>query len=190
MQKERNAPVLGLALAAALVALPAQLVAQDRPQQQQQQQQQQQTCTAQIMPAQVEAGSNAERVMVTLNQPVGEITGVEAAEGSNIELASAADLPRTPLASGDQPRVGGDQPSVGDQPRPGGDQPRAGGDQPRAGGDQPQAGAGQPRPQPISSGDAENQWVVYLNLSEAEAGAHELTFNTRQGQCTGRIMVQ
>jgi hypothetical protein len=149
MQNERSSSMLGLALAAALVALPAQLVAQDVPQPQPQEPQQQQTCTAQIQPAQVEAGSNAERVTVTLQQPVGEITGVEGAEGSNIELAAETDLPRTPLA-----------------------------------------GADQPRPQPISMGDAENQWVVYLNLSEAEAGSHELTFNTGEGQCTARLMIQ
>jgi hypothetical protein len=149
MQKERSGSLLGLALATALIALPAQLIAQDLPQQQPQQQQQQQACTAQIQPAQVQAGSNAERVTVTLDQPVGEITGVEAAEGSNIELANAEDLPRTPLAGPDQPR-----------------------------------------PEPISMGEGENSWTVYLNLSEAEAGSHELTFNTAQGECTARIMVQ
>jgi hypothetical protein len=148
MQKERSASLLGLALATALVALPAQINAQDLPQQQPQQQQQEQ-CTAQIQPAQVQAGAAAERVTVTLQQPVGAITGVEAPEGSNIELASAEDLPRTPLAGPDEPR-----------------------------------------PEPISMGEAENQWTVYLNLSEAEAGSHELTFNTAQGQCTARIMVQ
>ena len=137
MQKERSTSLLGLALAAAVVALPVE--AQDRPQQPQQQQQQQ-ACT--IQPAQVQAGSEAERVTVTLNRPGAEITGLEAPEGSNIELASEENIPRTPLA-----------------------------------------GADQPRPEPISMGEAENQWVVYLNLSDAEAGSHELTFTLGgQGQ--------
>lgn len=165
MHNERSSPLLGLTMAAALIALPAQLVGQDVPQQQQQQAQQQ-ACTAQVQPMQVRGGGEAERVTVTLSQPGAEITGFEAPEGSNIELASTENIPRSPLA-----------------------------------------GADQPRPEPIGQGEAENQWVVYLDLSDAESGTHELTFTIQQqgqqarpgqpdqpasqlSQCTASIMVQ
>jgi hypothetical protein len=81
-----------LALAAALVAAP--LDAQDRPAQQQQQEQ----CTATITPAQVQAGQAAQRLTVSVNRDVGEISRLQAAD-SGIVLAQARDLPRTDLAA-------------------------------------------------------------------------------------------
>jgi hypothetical protein len=133
--------LMGLALAAALVTVPSSVSAQDAPQPQV-------ACTAQIQPASVAAGTTAVPVRITVSQTIGEVTGVEAAEGSGIALASASDLPRQPLAGGAEP------------------------------------------PRPIAMGDAENQWVVFLNLADAEAGSHEVTFTSDRGQCAGRLTIQ
>jgi hypothetical protein len=50
--------------------------------------------------------------------------------------------------------------------------------------------AGQPAPRPIAMGDAANKWVVYLNVSGAQAGRHELTFRSGRGQCTAQLTVR
>jgi hypothetical protein len=149
MGNHRKPSGLGLALAVALVALPTHVAAQATPEPQQQQPTdlQQEACSAQLMPVQVEAGEAATQVTITVSQPIGEVTGVEAPEGSGIRLASAADLPRTPLAAPDE------------------------------------------APEPIRMGDAANTWIVYLNLADAEAGQHELTFNSSRGDCTAQITV-
>lgn len=49
--------------------------------------------------------------------------------------------------------------------------------------------AGDPPRRPIRMGEAPNQWSVWLNLSEAEAGTHEVTFQSAEGQCTASITV-
>ena len=77
------------ALAAALVAVPSVAYAQ---------------CTAQVSPAQVSAGERAVPVSITVSEPIGEITTVQAAESSGITLAAASDLPREPLAAGSAPQ--------------------------------------------------------------------------------------
>lgn len=122
-----------LALAAA-AALPAQLAAQE--------------CTARLDPAQVEPGSKAVAVNVTVSAPVGPLTGVQAPEASGIALASPADLPRTEMA----------------------------------------ASGGEARP--IKMGERENVWIVWLNLAEAEAGSHAITFAGREGACSGSLAVR
>ena len=78
----RSTAVLGLA--AALVALPVDLRAQE--------------CTATITPAQVQAGQQAVRLNVRFSEDVGELNRLQAAD-SGIALAEAGDLPRTNLAA-------------------------------------------------------------------------------------------
>jgi hypothetical protein len=94
MQPQRKTSLLGIALAAALVGLPASLMAQ------QPGQQQQEACTARISPTQLAAGEAATQVTITVSQPIGEVTGVDGGE-SGITLAEASALPRTPLAGPD-----------------------------------------------------------------------------------------
>jgi hypothetical protein len=102
MQQQKKISIFGLALAAAFVALPGQATAQI-PAQPQPQPQTQEQCQAQVSPAQLQAGARAAEVRITVSQPIGDVTGVEAGN-SGIELASAEDLPRTPLANPDQPQ--------------------------------------------------------------------------------------
>jgi hypothetical protein len=142
MQKDRKLSHLGLALA--LVAVPG-FVAAQTPQQQQQPAQQAAACT--IQPSTVQAEGRATPITVTVGQQFGEVTGVTAPAASGITLATASDLPREPLATG------------------------------------------QPAPRPIAMGDGANKWVVYLNVAEAEAGRHELTFRSARGQCTAQLTV-
>jgi hypothetical protein len=145
MQSHKKISILGLALATAAVALPGQVAAQDPAQDPAQFPTQQQQCQAQVSPAQVAAGERAAEVRITVSEPIGEVTGLQAG-ASGIQLAAAEDLPRTPLAADDAP-------------------------------------------QPIRMGDAENQWVVYLNTTGAQAGQHELTFELASGTCTGQVTV-
>lgn len=44
--------------------------------------------------------------------------------------------------------------------------------------------------QPITQGEGENNWVIWLDLSEAEPGSHELTLTSSEGECTANITVQ
>ena len=141
MKGPNHTSLLGLILAGALAAVPSHVAAQAAPQQQQ-------SCTAEITPGAVEAGARAVPVTITVSQPIGEVTGVRAAEGSGIALAQPTDLPRQQLAAGAQ------------------------------------------APQPIAMGDAANTWIVYLNLAEAEAGAHELSFTSTRGACTSELTVR
>jgi hypothetical protein len=133
MQKHTKRSLVTIALAAAFVALPTLAEAQAQ-------------CSASVSPEQVAAGESAVAVTITVSEPIGEVTGVQAAEGSGISLAAPSDLPRDLLSAG-------------------------------------------AAPQPIAMGDAENTWIVYLNPSQAEAGAHELTFTTALGSCTGQLTV-
>lgn len=55
-------------------------------------------CTAEVAPAQIEAGAPAVQLTVVLSEPVGEVTGLEAPE-SGISVAAAGDLPRTEMAA-------------------------------------------------------------------------------------------
>jgi hypothetical protein len=38
-------------------------------------------------------------------------------------------------------------------------------------------------------GEGPNTWNVYLDLTEANAGTHELTFRSSEGDCTAEITV-
>jgi hypothetical protein len=87
------------ALAAALILMPTTLVGQEIPELPQQQ------CTAELSPAAVPAGSDAVRIMATLSEDVGAVTGVEGTEESGIAMASPMDMPRTEMAvAGGQPQ--------------------------------------------------------------------------------------
>jgi hypothetical protein len=140
MQPQTRTSLFGIALAVALVGLPAGVTAQ------QPGQQQQEACTARISPTQLAAGEAATPVTITVSRTIGDVTGVDAGE-SGITLAEASALPRTPLAGPNE------------------------------------------RPTPIRMGDSENQWIVYLSTTEAEAGPHELTFRSERGACTGQLTV-
>jgi hypothetical protein len=141
MQQETKTSLI--ALAAAFLALPAALAAQ---QPEPAQQQQQPACVASFMPTELAVGQEAAEVTITVSEAIGEVTELEAGE-SGIALAEADALPRTPLAAPDEP------------------------------------------PAPIRMGDAENQWIVYLNTVNAQAGSHELTFRSEQGSCAGQVTV-
>lgn len=62
-----------------------------------------QECTAQVSPSEVEAGSEAVQVTVTLSDSVGNVTDVEQDNADGITLASPADIPRTEMAAGERP---------------------------------------------------------------------------------------
>lgn len=61
----------------------------------------QQECTAQVSPAQVEAGAAAVMVSVTLSEDIGAVERVEAV-GSGITEASSDDIPRTEMATDEE----------------------------------------------------------------------------------------
>jgi hypothetical protein len=75
-------------VASALVALPLGLSAQE--------------CTAEVTPAQIEAGAPAVQLTVAMSTDVGEVERLEA-QGSGIAVASPRDLPRIELAAGETP---------------------------------------------------------------------------------------
>lgn len=82
-----------LTLAAAVALMPSNANAQDAipdPE-----------CTAQVSPTQVEAGSEAVRVTVTLSEDIGHVTGVEQDDAHGIDIASPTDVPRAPMATGE-----------------------------------------------------------------------------------------
>jgi hypothetical protein len=56
-------------------------------------------CTAEVLPAEIAAGVTAVRLSVVLSEDVGNVTSMEAAEGSGITVSAPADLPRVPLAT-------------------------------------------------------------------------------------------
>lgn len=60
-------------------------------------------CTAQISPAQVEAGAEAVRVTVTFSEDIGDVTGVDQESAHGISIASPMDVPRTEMAAGEPP---------------------------------------------------------------------------------------
>jgi hypothetical protein len=90
-----------VAFAAALVlAAAAPLQAQDLPVPPAEPDQQAQ-CMATVTPAEVPAGQTAQRIEVSLSEPIGN---VDAFEASGLTLAAPEDLPRVPLAAGgDEP---------------------------------------------------------------------------------------
>lgn len=96
MQTLTKTGLSALALVAALAIVPADITAQDQPLDAPA------ACTAEVQPQQVAAGSNAVPVTVTVSEPIGPVTGVNAAEDSGIQLATAADLPRTEMAAGEE----------------------------------------------------------------------------------------
>ncbi|MEX2471171.1 MAG: hypothetical protein WEA34_03270 [Gemmatimonadota bacterium] len=82
-----------LTLAAAVALMPSNANAQDMPDLE---------CTAQVSPAQVEAGTEAVRVTVTFSEDIGDVTGVDQASAHGISIASPMDVPRTEMAVGDE----------------------------------------------------------------------------------------
>jgi hypothetical protein len=56
-------------------------------------------CTAEVLPAEIAAGTNAVRLTVALSADVGEVGSMEAAEASGVAVAAPNDLPRIPLAT-------------------------------------------------------------------------------------------
>jgi len=76
----------------ALLGLPASVNAQDE------QDLDPQQCTAEISPMELEAGSNAVPLTVTLSEDVGDVTGVESSD-SGISVASPQDLARVDMAA-------------------------------------------------------------------------------------------
>jgi hypothetical protein len=82
----------GLAVAAAFVGTPhdvtAQVATPAAP-----------ACTAEVLPVEIAAGVTAVRLSVVLSADVGDVTSMEAAEGSGIAVSAPADLPRVPLAT-------------------------------------------------------------------------------------------
>ena len=60
-------------------------------------------CTAQVTPAQLEAGSKAVQVSATFSEAIGPVTGVEENEdnGHGIRIASLKDVPRRSVAAGE-----------------------------------------------------------------------------------------
>lgn len=52
-----------------------------------------------------------------------------------------------------------------------------------------QLAAGEGPPRPIRMGDAPNTWDVWLNLSEAEEGTHEIMFQSESGTCSAEITI-
>ena len=60
-------------------------------------------CTAKATPAEVATGQAATKLTFELSSPIGNVSGVEAPEGSGIALAAAADIPRDALANPAQP---------------------------------------------------------------------------------------
>jgi hypothetical protein len=75
----------------ALVFLVNGLVAQEPPAQ----------CTAEVAPAELATGEAALRVIFTLSESIGSISGVDAV-GSGLALAAPEDIPRAEMASPDE----------------------------------------------------------------------------------------
>lgn len=82
-----------LTLAAAVALMPSNVTAQDVPPDLE--------CTAQISPAQIEAGSSAVRVTVTLSDDVGHVTGLEEENTHGIKVASPMDVRRAEMSTGE-----------------------------------------------------------------------------------------
>lgn len=59
-------------------------------------------CTAEVSPAQVESGAEAVRVSVTFSEDIGDVTGVEEENDHGISITSPMDVPRAPMAAGDE----------------------------------------------------------------------------------------
>lgn len=59
-------------------------------------------CTAQVSPAEIEAGSEAVRVAVTFSEDIGHVTDVEQENAEGISIASPSDLPREEMAAGEE----------------------------------------------------------------------------------------
>lgn len=82
-----------LTLAAAVALMPSNANAQDATTTEL-------ACTAQVSPTQVEAGSEAVSVTVTFSDDIGLVTGLEQENAHGINIASAMDVPRAPMAAG------------------------------------------------------------------------------------------
>lgn len=86
-----------LTLAAAVALMPSNVNAQDLMPDLE--------CSAQVQPAQVEAGAEAVRVSVTFSEDIGDVTGVDQEASHGISIASPMDVPRAPMAAGDPPQT-------------------------------------------------------------------------------------
>jgi hypothetical protein len=61
-------------------------------------------CAATVTPIEVPAGEIAQSIMVSLSEPIGNVTSFEADEETGLTLTAPEDLARVPLAAaGDQP---------------------------------------------------------------------------------------
>ena len=94
MQQHMKTSLCGMALMAALLALPSSLAAQ--------QPAQQEACTARVSPTQVAAGQEAAQVTITVSRAIGNVAAIDGGE-SGITVAEPSALPRTPLAGPDSP---------------------------------------------------------------------------------------
>jgi hypothetical protein len=56
-------------------------------------------CTAKATPAEVATGQAAVKLTFELSSPIGAVSGMEAPEGSGIQVAAAADIPREGLSN-------------------------------------------------------------------------------------------
>lgn len=90
MQGLNRTPLVAAAAAFALSFVASPIAAQE--------------CTAELSPAEIESGAAAVEVAVTLSQPVGAVSGVQAAPGSGIAVASPGDVPRTDMAAEEEPQ--------------------------------------------------------------------------------------
>lgn len=93
MQNLSRSTLAAASAACALALVAGTLGAQEVPEPQLE------ACTAELSPAEVQSGSAAVEVTVTLPEAPGPVTAVEAAPASGIALASPADLPRSDMAA-------------------------------------------------------------------------------------------
>ena len=90
MRNLTSAPVATLAALALLTALPAPVHAQE-------------ACRATVMSARVAAGAPATQIAISLTQEIGPVSRFAPAEDSGVRLATASELSRVELASGQEP---------------------------------------------------------------------------------------
>lgn len=93
MKNLSRSPLAAASVACALALVAGSVGAQEVPEPQLE------ACTAELSPAEVQAGSAAVEVTATLSEAPGPVTAVEAAPASGIALASPADLPRADMAA-------------------------------------------------------------------------------------------
>ena len=93
----RRSLAASAALALSIALVPGALNAQEAAEQAE--------CTAEVSPAQVQAGQKAVQVTAALSSPIGSGVALEAPAESGIALASPADVPKSEMAAeGETPR--------------------------------------------------------------------------------------